>query len=376
MAKKSSFQKPKRTENKIIPFKPARGEHMIVPHSRSSIDHEDIKAVTDVLASGHISQGEKVREFENKLARFVGTKYGIAVSSGTSAIHLALKSQNVGAGDEVIIPSYVCASPFMATLHAGATPKIVDVDTSDFNICATTVKKEITQKTKLIIVPHMFGAPAEIDELLDTGIPIIEDCAQSLGAEYKKQKTGSLGTLAVCSFYATKIITAGEGGMVLTNDDEAYEKIIETREYDKKSLNVIRYNYKMTDIQAALGLSQLKKLPNFIDRRREIATIYNKRFSECTVTLPSIHSHKKSVFYRYVVLVDRLNHVQSAAKKKGIICEKPVWRPLHKNLAYKECPNSDYIYDHALSIPLYPSLTEEEIEKVVRTLRVFFAETK
>lgn len=345
---------------------------MIIPHSRPSIDREDINAVADVLASGFISQGERVREFEAEIAKFVGTKYGVAVSSGTSAIHVALTGLNVGAGDEVIVPSYVCAGPYMAILHAGAIPKIVDVDTSDFNICATTVKKEVTSKTKVIIVPHMFGTPAELDELLDLGIPIIEDCAQSLGAEYRKRKAGSFGRLSVCSFYATKMITTGEGGMVLTNDHEIYNKIIEVREYDKKPLSTIRYNYKMSDIQAALGLSQLKKLTYFIKRRREIAKIYNKRFSECNVTLPCTYSHKRSVFYRYVVMLDRLNHIQKMAKKSGIMCEKPVWKPLHKSSASTKCPNSDHVYNHALSIPLYPNLTEEEVEYVVKKLREVF----
>lgn len=345
---------------------------MRVPHSRPMIDREDMKAVTGVLASGYISQGEKVKEFEKRLAKFVGAKYGIALSSGTSAIHVALTALNAGTGDEVIIPSYVCASPYMATLHAGATPKIVDIDASDFNICAATVKKGITSKTKAIIVPHMFGAPAELDELLDLGIPIIEDCAQSLGAEYRKRKVGSFGRLSICSFYATKMITTGEGGMVLTNDYEIYNKIIEVREYDKKPLNTIRYNYKMSDIQAALGLSQLKKLTYFIERRRDIAAIYNERFSECDVTLPCTHSHKRSVFYRYVVMLNRLKHIQKSAKKSGIMCEKPVWKPLHKSLPSTKCPNSDYVYNHALSIPLYPNLTEEEVEYVVKELEVIF----
>ena len=345
---------------------------MMVPHSRPTIDREDIKAVTEVLASGHISQGEKVKEFETRLAKFVGTKYGIAVSSGTSAIHLALTSLNVGPKDEVIIPSYVCASPYMATLHAGAIPKIVDIRPSDFNIYATTLKKGVTHKTKAIIVPHMFGTPAELDELLDLGFPIIEDCAQSLGAEYKKRKVGSFGRLSVFSFYATKMITTGEGGMVLTNDHKIYNKIMEVREYDKKPLNTIRYNYKMSDIQAALGLSQLKKLSYFIKRRREIATIYNKQLSEYNVTLPRTAPHKRSVFYRYVVMVNRLDHIQKMAKKSGIMCEKPIWKPLHKSLPSTKCPNSDHAYNHALSIPLYPSLTEEEVEYVVKKLREVF----
>jgi len=336
------------------------------------IDAEDIKAVTRVLSSGHISQGEQVKKFETRIAKFVGTKYGVAVSSGTSAIHLALIALNVGGAHEVVVPSYVCASPYMAILHAGALPKIVDVVTSDFNIHAETVKKRITRKTKAIIVPHMFGTPAELDELLDLGIPIIEDCAHSLGAEYKKRRVGSFGRLSVCSFYATKIMTTGEGGMVLTDDREIYEKIVEIREYDKKPLSDVTYNCKMTDIQAALGLSQLKKLQYFIKRRRDIASLYSERFSQYDITIPRTYLHKKPVFYRYVIMVDKMEHIQKRAKKKGVMCEKPVWEPLHKGFPSIRCPNSDYVHSHALSIPLYPSLTNEQVEYVMRGLEAGF----
>ena len=342
---------------------------MIVHHSRPFISKEDLEAVTEVLASGYISQGEKVKEFETRLAEFIGVKHGVAVSSGTSAIHAALRGLNVASGDEVILPSYVCASPYMAVLHVGATPKIVDVDPSDFNICATTAKKGITPKTKAMIVPHMFGMPAELDELLDLGVPIIEDCAQSLGAEYKKRMLGSFGRLCVCSFYATKMITTGEGGMVLTDDHEIYTRALEVREYDKKPLTTVRFNYKMSDIEAAMGLSQLKRIISFIERRREIARIYNERFSKHDVILPRTPSHKGPVFYRYVVLLDRLEHIKKTARRSGIMCEKPVWKPLHKSpYSTSRCPSSDYLYSHALSIPLYPSLNPEEIEYAAKTM--------
>jgi dTDP-4-amino-4,6-dideoxygalactose transaminase len=226
---------------------------MVIQHSKPSVDHDDIEAVVDVLNSGNIAQGEKVEEFERNVAGFIGIKHGVAVSSGTAALHLSLIGLGVGPGDEVIIPSYICTSPYLATLYVGASPVIVDIDTTDFNISKKMAKKAITPKTKAIIVPHMFGTPAELDELLDTGVPVIEDCAQSLGAIYRGRKVGGFGKLSICSFYATKLITTGEGGMVLTNDDEIYRNISEIRQYDKKSLNTLRYNYKLTDFQAALG---------------------------------------------------------------------------------------------------------------------------
>jgi dTDP-4-amino-4,6-dideoxygalactose transaminase len=348
---------------------------MIVPHSRPSIDGRDIEAVVKVLGSGNISQGENIKEFERNVASFVGVKHGIAVSSGTAALHLALIGLNVGAGDEVIIPSYVCASPYMATLHAGATPRIVDVDSADFNISTKEVEKALTQKTKAIIVPHMFGTPAELDELLSIKVPIIEDCAHSLGAEYKKRKVGGFGRASICSFYATKMITTGEGGMVLTDDDELYGKISEARQYDRMSLSTVRYNYKMTDFQAALGLSQMSKLPALINRRREIAKLYNKVFSELDIAVQMTHTYKRSVFYRYVVLLENLEDTQQEIKEKGVMCEKPVLEPLHKGLSSINLFNTNYLHNHALSIPLYPSLNEQEIEYTVETLKLVLGKT-
>jgi dTDP-4-amino-4,6-dideoxygalactose transaminase len=347
----------------------------MVPHSRPSIDQKDIEAVTQVLVSANIAQGKKVREFENELSRYVGTKHAIACSTGTAALHLALTGLGVKNGDEVIIPSYVCASPYFATLYSGAKPRIVDIDKADLNVCAETVKRRLTRKVKAIIVPHMFGNSAELDKLLELGIPLIEDCAQALGAEYHDQKVGSFGSLSVFSFYATKMITTGEGGMILTNNKDFYANIIDVRDYDKKPLTPLKYNYKMTDFQAALGLSQLNKLQRFIRRRRQIASFYDERLSEFNVVPPRDVLCKKPVFYRYVVTVNRLNHIRKIAKKNGVICEKPVWKPLHRFFPSVKCPNSDHALKHTLSVPLYPSLKEEEVEYVAKTLCTIFRET-
>jgi perosamine synthetase len=305
----------------------------------------------------------------------VGTKYAIACSSGTAALHLSLVGVGVRSGDDVIIPSYVCASPYFATLYTGAKPRVVDIDQGDMNICAETAKKQLTRKAKAVIVPHMFGNPAELDELLELGIPLVEDCAQALGAEYKNEKVGGFGAISVLSFYATKMITTGEGGMVLTNNSYYYSRIIEARDYDKKALSPTKYNYKMTDFQAALGLSQLNKLHRFIERRRKIASIYNDQFANCKIQIPHEQAHKKSVYFRYVTTVDDASKIEKLAKEKGVMCEKPVWKPVHKNLNHERCPNTDYVHKHSLSIPLYPSLSQQDIEYVTSTMRTLFNKT-
>lgn len=341
----------------------------MIHHSKPLIDQEDIAAVSDVLASGNIAQGVKVNEFEQAVSQFVGTKFGVACSSGTSALHLALISIGVGSGDEVVMPSYVCSSPYFATLHAGAVPKLADINFLDFNISVESVREHLSEKTKAIIVPHMFGAATEIDELLALGVPIVEDCAQSLGAQYKGQQVGSFGAVSAFSFYATKMITTGEGGMILTNEPEFYNKLVEYRDYDKKSLSSTKYNYKMTDFQAALGLSQLRKLQHFIERRRQIAYAYNTSFSDCNIELPVDNPSKKSVYFRYVIKVSNRDWVQQEAKNSGLICQKPIYQSLHTYLGLLGYPNSDRATERSLSIPIYPSLTNDEIEKISQTLR-------
>jgi perosamine synthetase len=351
------------------------GSSMIVPHSRPTIDQDDISAVAHVLASGRIAQGKKAKEFEAEMANLIGVRHAVACSSGTAAIHLALLGLETKPENEVLMPSYVCASPYFATLHAGAKPKIADIDRTEYNISAKTARDVLSSKTKAIIVPHMFGNPAELDELFDLGIPVIEDCAQSIGAEYKNRKVGSFGELSVFSFYATKLVTTGEGGMVLTNSRELYSRIAEARDYDMKPLARVRYNYKMTDLQAALGLSQLKKLQNFISRRKQIASLYNERLSKYVIAVPNSYSHKESAYFRYVVLVNRPEELCRSAKRKGIFCEKPVWKPLHRSLTFVRCPMTDYVHQHALSIPIYPSLRQKEIDYVVETLKDVFGTT-
>jgi len=340
---------------------------LIVPHSRLTIDQDDIKAVADVLASGMIAQGVKVKEFEDALAGYVGVKYGVAVYSGTAALHLALLGLGVGPGDEVVIPSYVCSSLYFAVRQAGAVPKIADISLQDLNICAEEVGKLITPKTRAVVVPHMFGTPAELEELLELGVPIIEDCAQALGAEYKGRKVGSFGEMSVFSFYATKVMTTGEGGMILTNKEDLYLKVKDLREYDKKPLSPVKYNYKMTDFQAAMGLSQLGKLESFIKRRRQIASGYSRFFSRLRVKSLEGLAHRSSIFYRYIIMVDALEKIQTCLKEAGVVCERPVAKPLHHDLVDFRCPNSDEAYGRALSVPLYPSLSDAEISYVLET---------
>jgi len=345
----------------------------IIPHSRPSISDSDIQAVVSVLKSGQLSQGPKVQEFEKELASFIGKKKAVAVSSGSAALHLALMALDVKESDEVIIPSFVCSAVLNAVNYTGATPVLVDIDPLTFNMSVEAAKRAITKKTKAIIVPHMFGCPAEIDKLSEAGIPVIEDCAQSIGANFKGQRAGSFGLLSVFSFYATKVIAAAEGGMVLSDSEDLISRIKDLREYDNKDDYILRYNYKMTDIQAALGGSQISFLDKFIERRREIAARYFQELKNCDFTLPVWKEGKDHIYYRFVIKAkDSSSEYIEKFRQKNVMCERPVYIPLHICLNLSGFPHTLEAWHKTISIPLYPSLREEEIERIVAAVKEIF----
>lgn len=345
----------------------------IIPHSRPLISDSDLNAVISVLKAGQLSQGPKVREFENRLASFIGKKKAVAVSSGSAALHLALLALDIRTGDEVIIPSFVCSAVLNSVNYTGATAVLVDIDPLTFNISIEAVKRAITNKTKAIIVPHMFGCPAEIDTLSELGIPVIEDCAQSVGANFKGKRAGSFGLLSVFSFYATKVIAAAEGGMVLSDSEDLISRIKDLREYDHKDDYILRYNYKMTDIQAALGLSQLSSLEKFIDRRREIAACYFQELKDCDFTLPVWKEGKDHIYYRFVIKTKGASSefIEKLHQKK-VMCRRPVYIPLHIYLNLSGFPHTQEAWHKTISIPLYPSLREDEIEKIIAAVKEIF----
>lgn len=316
-----------------------------IAHSAPCIGEEEVEAVVRVMRSGRIAQGPEVEAFENECAAFVGRRYGIAVSSGTAALHLAL--QTLCPGGRVALPSYGCASLLTAVRLADGTPELCDIG-ADFNLDSRTVPNNCDA----VIVPHLFGARAT---LLDHKT-IIEDIAQSIGGP-----TGRTGVVAIASFYATKLMTTGEGGMILADDEALVHALRDLRDYDNRDVFRVRYNYKMTEMQAAMGRVQLKRLPQFIARRAEIANHYMDAFRDLPVALPAGREH---VYFRYVVQSKRRDELEFRLREKGIEAKRPVYKPAHHFWSAR-CPESERAHLEALSLPIHPGMTDNDVTYVV-----------
>jgi perosamine synthetase len=341
----------------------------MIPHSKVVLEEDDLAGVEQVLRSGQLSQGKIVSSLEENLASFLDVDHSAAVSSGTAALHLSLLSLGIGEGSEVILPSYVCPALLNTIHYVRATPILVDIDPDTYNIDVGCIKKAITNRTRAIIVPHMFGLPADIDSIISLGIPVIEDCAQSIGARYRGRCTGSFGVLSVFSFYTTKMLGAGEGGMVASNDLRLIDTIRDLRDYDEKETYVVRYNYKMTDVLAELCKSRLKNLPSFIDRRKELAKIYDVGLSDLELEIPIVPEGREHIYYRYVIELENPIRFINEMRKRGIICRRPVFKPIHRYLQLPKFPKTDDAWEKAVSIPIYPALKEEELYFIIDTIK-------
>jgi dTDP-4-amino-4,6-dideoxygalactose transaminase len=341
----------------------------IIPHSRPSLGETEARAVAEVVRSGWLAQGDQVAAFEAAMAKVTGQDQGVAVSSGTAALYLALMALGIGPRDEVIIPSYACTALLQAVRQAGAKPVPVDSDAATYNLSPTATARALTARTKAMIVVHSFGLPADVAALKGKGIPLIEDCAQTLGVPVRGAPVGSAGDLTVCSFYATKMITTGEGGMVLGRREALMARVRALREYDKRDDPEQAFNYKMTDVQAALGLCQAARLETFLARRRAIAARYAEAVRHAGGTPPVVPSGGTHGYFRFVVQLPRsVDTVLTRAEALGISCQRPVYKPIHRYLGLSGFPESDAAWERTLSIPLYPALSDGEVDRVVHAI--------
>ncbi len=341
-----------------------------IKHSKPTIDDADIEAVTSAMKKEDLSTGNVVGKFTSSLSSYIGKKYAVATSNGASALYLALRALDVKKGDEVIIPSYLCSSVLSAVESCNAAPIIADINKDDYNLSFEDTKRKITSKTKAIILPHMFGKPVrDLQDFLSLGIPVIEDCAQSIGAKHKGKRIGSFAPISVFSFYATKMIATGVGGMVLADSKEIIERLKDLTKYDNREKWSENFNFKMSDLQAALGLSQLNKLDSFIKRRKEIAKTYTEMFKDAAVDF-SLPNKKENIFFRYIIEHPEKDSLIENIRKRGVDIAKPVYKPLHSyyNLPDEQFPNTSKAYENAVSIPIFPSLTNKEVEEIASIL--------
>lgn len=329
----------------------------------------DARAVNAVVRSGRLSPSPVVEQFETEVARTLGVAGAAAVSSGTAALYLALRALGVGPRDEVVMPSYVCSALLHATEATGATARLVDVDPETCNLSPDDARRRLRRRTKALILPHLFGLPADLRDVLALGPPVIEDCAQTLGVTYRGRPVGSFGVAAVCSFYATKLVAAGEGGMVASNSAALLEKIRKGRSYDERPRYSSGFNFKLSGLHAALGLSQLRRLPLMLARRRRIARRYDQALAGLPWCGPASPADRDHAYHRYVVRVPGgADRVMACLMSLGVTARRPVYRPIHRCIGQRGFPVTDRLWREALSLPIYPALTRRELERIVTAL--------
>lgn len=375
----------------------------LLPYGRQSINQDDVERVTRTLQSDWLTQGPEIEIFERAVAEFAGVKYAVAYNSGTSALHGAYFAAGLASGDEVLLAPITFAATGNAALYLGATPVFCDVEPDTGNIDPEKVMEKISARTKILVGIDFAGHPCDADALSkiarEKNLVFIVDAAHSLGGKYKGKPAGSLADMSVLSFHPVKSLTTAEGGMVLTNDQTYYDRLLRFRthgiekRFDKlvnadedqgawyHEMQDLGYNYRMTDIQAALGSSQLARLPQFIERRRQIAAQYRKRLATISgIAVLSEKAQVESAYHLFPILITK----EPTGKYRKLVFEAlraenigvqvhyiPVYRhPYYqKNVAGKsECPNAEKFYSAEISLPMFPSMSDQDINDVITAL--------
>lgn len=358
-----------------------------IPVSEPSITQKEIDYVLDAVKSGWVSSlGEYITKFEQEFAKYIGVKYALTTSNGTVALHLALVSLGIGQGDEVLVPDLTFVATANAVTYTGATPVFVDVDPETWCIDPDDAAKKVTSRTRAIIPVHLYGHPADMDAInqiaQEYGLYVIEDAAEAHGAEYKGKKVGSLGTCGIFSFYGNKIITTGEGGMITTNDEKLYEKAKHLRDHamskEKRYWHTeIGYNYRMTNIQAALGLAQLERIGELIEKKRQIFNWYREYLGTIEeIRLNPEKTWAKNVFWMICTVLEEgklkttRNDLMNKLKKKGIDT-RPFFYPISQMPMYncnKVNPVTSIISSNGLNLPSGINLKKVDVEYISNSL--------
>ncbi len=344
---------------------------MSIVSSKPTITRKELESVLDCLISERLDPGEAVKNLEIEIANLTGVRHALAVNSLTSAYHLAFLAFDIRPGDEVIIPSYFDPAALSALRQAGGTPVLVDLAEGSLFPSPEGVKGGISARTRAVVAAHTFGFHAPMSELRETGVPLIEDASHAIGSECEERPAGQSGAISVISFAPSMVITTGNGGMVLTDNSRYYSAMRELR--GGPSTERLGFDYTMTDFQAAMGLSQLSRLPDFIRRRREISRAYHEAIKTTPHRAPYAFG-ESFVYQSFPVLFDApAEKIEKYWKKSGIEVLRPFPVALHTHLSLKalDYPNSDRLSKKLYALPIYPTLTRKEIEKITRALGRF-----
>jgi perosamine synthetase len=369
-----------------------------IPIQKPLFGSEEERAVVEVLRSGWVSQGPKVLEFEKTFAEYVGTRFAVAVTSCTTALHLALIAHGIGEGDEVICPSNTFIATPNSIRYCGATPIFADIDPATYNIDVSDIEHRITSKTKAIMPVHQVGLPADLNQIYDIAsrhdLEVIEDAAPAIGAEYKGTRIGNSKGSVCFSFHPRKIISTGEGGMITTNDDRIDYHLRLYRQHCMSVNDLTRheanqvifeeytdlgYNFRMTDLQAAIGIEQMKRLDHILSQRRRIAQRYNQAFAAINwLTPPFCPPDREHTYQSYVVRVKPEAPVSRDELMQTLLYEEIQTRRgamnSHLEPAYAELakgvslPNSESALNETMILPLFPTMTDEEQDRVIQVI--------
>lgn len=363
------------------------------------VSAEAKKNVIDALETGWLSSaGSYVKLFEENFAQYLGVTHAITVNTGTAALHVALAALGIGQGDEVIVPAFTMASTWLAVMYTGATPIFVDCELDTYNINPRLIKKVITPRTKAILPVHIYGHPVEMTSIMkiaeDAGLTILEDAAEAHGAEYHDQKCGSFGKINCFSFYANKLITTGEGGMVVTNDDQLAHEVRKFKDLyhsDQKRFihQKVAFNYRMTNLQAAVGCGELKHIKRYIQKKQKMAALYNQFLSEVPgLVCPVVRPQVKSVFWMYAVRIQKKefglskDEVRQRLLERGIDTRDffypPNQQPFLKGVsnAHQHFPIASRIAKEGCYLPSGLALTKSQINKVAKELKQLYVQAR
>jgi len=361
-----------------------------VPMSAPDISEEDVQAAAEVVRSGRLALGPKTEEFERLVAEYVGVKHAVAVSSGTAALHLIVKALGIGPEDEVLVPSFTFVASVNVILYEGAKPVFVDIEPDTYNLDPEDLENRITPRTKAIMVVDVFGHPAEWDEISRIaekyGLKVIDDSCEALGAEYKGKKLGQFGDAAAFAFYPNKQMTTGEGGMIVTNDDQVAKLCRSLRNQGRGEMGAwleherLGYNYRMTEMSAALGVSQFRRIEELLAKRERVARMYTERLSELEwIRTPVVRPYVRMSWFVYVVTLAEGMHrdpVMKALAEEGIPT-RGYFSPVHlqpyirRRLGTKEgmLPVTESAARRTIALPFHGNMTEAEVDMVVEALK-------